>query len=229
MTNAVLVTRPQPGADATADRLRALGIAAVVAPMLRVRARPLVQPPAVQAVLVTSGQALPSLMAASVRGPVLAVGDATAARARALGLAPVHSAAGDAADLAGLAGRLLERGGAPLLLACGRGQGGALAAALRADGFRVLRRVAYAAEPVRRLPPPAAAALEGGALRAALFLSAETARAFGRALPAGLVPALATVEALAIGAAAAAALHGLPWRRVRVAARPTEDGVLALL
>ncbi len=73
------------------------------------------------------------------------------------------------------------------------------------------------------------AALRGGTLRTATFLSAETARAFLRLLPDALRPSLAEVDAAAIGQAAADALSPLPWRRVRVSLRPTLDQVLALL
>lgn len=226
---AVLVTRPQPGAGVLAARLRELGHRAVLAPFLRIApvAARLPDPAKVQAVLVTSAQALPALPPSGL--PLLAVGDATAARASARGFTLVHSAGGDGVALAGLAARLLDPAGAPLLLASGRGQGGALAAALRTHGFRVLRRTAYAATPVRTFPAAAAAALRQGSLRAALFLSAETALAFARTLPPALAPALRGVDALTIGGSTATALHGLPWRDVRVADHPTADGVLALL
>ncbi|HJS84717.1 MAG TPA: uroporphyrinogen-III synthase, partial [Acetobacteraceae bacterium] len=116
-----------------------------------------------------------------------------------------------------------------LLLPTARGQGAALATGLRADGFTVHRRAVYEARPSRSLPECARAALAGG-LRAALFFSAETARAFGAAIRrAGFVDAIRDVDACAIGAAAGVALEALPWRRVRVAARPTQDDLLALL
>ncbi len=225
----VLVTRPQPGAEATAARLRALGRPAVVAPFLRVAALPARLPDAtrLQAILVTSAQALPALPPGDTM--LLAVGNATAEQARRRGFALVHSADGDATALCHLAARLLEPAGAPLLLAVGRGQGAELAALLRDCGFRVLRRTTYAARPVSRFPDAAARALGDATLDAALFLSAATAQAFVRLLPPGLAPALAAVDALTIGGSTAAALHGLPWRRIRVAARPTADGVLALL
>lgn len=229
----VLVTRPEPGAAAAAALLRARGLVPVVAPFLRVSARAAVLPDAarVQAVLAASGQALDMLQAAPalLALPLLAVGDATAARAGARGFRVVHSADGDAPALAALAARLCDPSGAALLLLCGASQGQGLAAALRGRGFRVARRVVYAARPVARFPAPAAAALAGGGTRAVLFLSAGTARSFVATLPPALVPALASVDAVAIGGSAAAALHALPWRRVRVARHPTLDGVLALL
>ncbi len=184
--------------------------------------------PGVAATLVTSGNALAALPEALHGLPLLAVGAATAGRAREAGFEYVLSADGDAAALAALAARSLEPG-ARLLLAVGAGQGAVLATVLRAGGFRVHRRTAYAARPVAEFPGVAQAALQEGALRAALFLSAETARAFARLLPAPLLPCLARMDALAIGEPAAAALRPLPWRRVRVSASPTLDGILALL
>ncbi len=229
----ILVTRPEPGASAAAVLLRARGLDPVVAPFLAVSARTpaLPHPSRLQAVLAASGRALdlpgapPGLLAL----PLLAVGDTTAARAIARGFATVHSADGDAAALAALAARLCDPAGPALLLLCGASQGHRLAALLRGRGFRVARRVAYAARPVAHFPAAAAAALAGGRTRAVLFLSAETARSFVATLPPALVPALAPVDAVAIGGAAAAALHALPWRHVHVAHHPTLDGVLALL
>jgi uroporphyrinogen-III synthase len=67
-------------------------------------------------------------------------------------------------------------------------------------------------------------------LRAVLFFSAETARAFVTLVgAAGLASRVADVEALAIGRPACVALEALPWRAIRVAARPTQDEMLALL
>jgi uroporphyrinogen-III synthase len=226
--NGVLVTRPEPGASETAQRLLALSYHPVLAPLLRVRRLEPALPLDVSAVLVTSGNAVPCLPASLYSTPLLAVGNATADRARAAGFAHVLSADGDAAALAELT-RQVCRPGAALLLATARQQGGSLAATLRAAGFVVHRRAVYAAKPVDRMPQPALQALQGGSLAAALFLSAETARAFARLLPPQLLPALAEVEALAIGQPTAEALRFLPWRRVRVSAKPTQDSILAML
>lgn len=224
----VLVTRPEPGGSETARRLRALRHDPILAPLLHIRPLALAPFGEVGAVLVTSGNALPLLPARLHALPLLAVGDATAERARSAGFAQVASADGDAAALVALTRRACPPG-APLLFATARGQGMTLAAALRAQGFAVRRRAVYAARPAGRMPPTALRALRDGRLGAALFLSAETARAFVRLLPPGLYPALAAVDALAIGQPAADALCVLPWRRVRVSAKPTQDSLLALL
>lgn len=230
MPDLILITRPEPGASQTAGQIRAAGLQPVVAPFLTIHQRPGHLPPAaqVQAVLAASGNAVEALPAAYHDATLLTVGDATARRAARAGFTAVHSAASDAAGLAALAAARLDPASGPLLLAAGQGQSAALAADLRRRGFRVQRRVVYTAARVACFPPAASAAL-GDGLRAATFFSADTARAFASLLPRGLESALGGADALAIGEAAAAAVQHLPWRAVRVAVRPTQDGVLALL
>jgi uroporphyrinogen-III synthase len=158
------------------------------------------------------------------------VGDTTARRARERGFTTVVSAGGDAVALADLVRRSIRPGQGTLLLATGQDQGQALAGTLRRDGYRVLRRVVYAARPVAALPEAAAIALQAGRIRAALFFSAETARQFVRMVQAaGLTQSVQSAEAVAIGQAAAVALRPLPWYRLRVAARPNQNEMLALL
>lgn len=230
--NAVLITRPEPGASDTAARVKALGFTPIVAPVLRIERTTARLPPAASlaAVLVTSGNAVDALPEAYRGARVLAVGDATAERARMAGFSQVFSAAGDSDALAGLVTRHQSPRDGTLLLASGHAQGNALAAALRQSGYRVARRVVYAAQPIRDLAPAAAEALRAGSVSAALFFSAETARQFVRLVQrAGLSDMVAGVEAISIGPPAAVALERLPWRGVRVAARPTQDEMLALL
>ena len=224
----VLVTRPEPGASETAQRLLKLNYRPVVTPLLCVRRLEPELPKDLDAILVTSGNALPSLPASLHSTPLLAVGNATANRAREAGFAEVRSADGDALALAGLALQAC-RPGAALLLATASQQGASLEAALRGAGFVVHRRAVYAARALEFMPAAAVQALQDNILVAALFLSAETARAFANLLPTQLWPALAEVEALAIGQPAADALRFLPWRRVRVSAKPTQDSILAML
>jgi uroporphyrinogen-III synthase len=228
----VLITRPSGGAAETARRVAAMGLRPILAPMLEItpiRAR-LPKPERLQAVLITSANALPALPGAYHALPLLAVGDGTAARAGAVGFRDVHSAAGDVHALVSLVLARCEPAGAPLLLAGGKDRSADVAPALEARGFTVLRRGVYAAVPAGTLPEPARAALSDGAVRAALFFSPATARVFVRLLPATLPPdRMSGVEALAISRATETALTPLPWRRIRVASRPNQDELLALL
>lgn len=230
--NAILITRPEPGASETARRVEALGLTPVLCPVLVVRQVTATLPPAlrISALLVTSGNAVPALPAAYLSVPLFAVGNATADRARQAGFNHVTSADGDAKALAQHVRDKVDPAAGPLLLACGRHSGNPLASALRQAGYRVSRRVVYAADPVHALATDAFSALHLGVVRAALFFSAETARNF---VTLARTPALQTtlheVDAVAIGPAARVALETLPWRRIRVAARPNQDEMLALL
>ena len=225
----VLVTRPEPGCAETCRALAARGIAAIAAPFLAIEPIPLLRPSIMpQAVLVTSANALPALPPTpGLR--LFAVGDATASGAARLGWTATRSAAGDAADLLALCRAELAPGGGPLLLLAGAGQGEALAAGLRGCGFTVTLAVAYRSRPAAAFPEAAASALAASAVDAALFFSPTAAAAFASLLPAALAPMLAGVAALAISAAAAQPLRGLPWRDLRCAARPNSAALLALL
>jgi uroporphyrinogen-III synthase len=222
----VLVTRPQPGATETARRLAARGYTPIIAPVLTIVPRTLRLPAAAQAILATSANAvqpgLPDL-------PFLAVGDATAARARDAGPTKVRSAGRDAAALATLACAICDPAGLPLLLLSGAGQGQTLAKALRSAGFRVHRRIAYAAHPIPALPEAAFAALRAGPMHA-LFFSPETARVFvSLVFRAAAADAVKMATALAISEATRTALAPLPWQHIHVASTPNQDALLALL
>jgi uroporphyrinogen-III synthase len=230
--NGVLITRPEPGASDTAERITVLGLRPLVAPLLRVTILNPTIPASgrLQAIVAASGNAIAALPASHRHLPLFAVGDATALRAERAGFQHVTSAGGDAAALAALVARSCNPQAGALLLSTGRGQGAALVAELRRHGFGVLRRVTYAAEPVAELPSEARAALAAGALAAALFFSAETARTCVRLLRMEqLIDPVAAIDALAIGQPTAMALQPLPWRRIRVAAQPNQDAMLALL
>ena len=219
-------------ASQTASRVAALGLQPVIAPMLEIRPVPakLPDPSSIQAILATSAAAIPGIPPSHHKIPLLAVGDMTAERAREAGFTRVHSAGADARALADLAARLFQPSGGPLLLAIREGLGEPLELDLYDRGFTVLRHAVYAAASVSELPEAARKALEEGSLSAAMFFSADTARAFVRLVQAaGLADKVAEVDALAIGQPAAVALKALPWRSIKTAAHPTQDQMIALL
>ena len=175
---AVLVTRPEPGAAETAARITALGLRPIIAPLLMIAQRHATLPPSarVQAIVATSRNAIPALPTSHRHLPLFAVGAATARHARAAGFEQVTSAGADAMALAALLAHSCDPLAGPLLLATGQDQGTALASNLRTSGFRVIRRVVYAAVPATIFPEPVHRAFAAGTLSAALFFSAETAR-----------------------------------------------------
>jgi uroporphyrinogen-III synthase len=228
----VLITRPHAAGRETAERVAALGLRPLLAPMLEIL--PLVSrlPAAsgLQAVLITSANALPALPESYHRLKLLAVGDATAARAREAGFQEVLSAAGDLRALEALALAQCDPDGAALLVAAGKDRALDPTPFLRMHGFTVIRRTVYTAVPAAALPDPARDALLTHRVRSVLFFSAATARAFVRLLRQALpAESVAGVEALAISHATETVLAPLPWQRIRVASRPNQDELLALL
>jgi uroporphyrinogen-III synthase len=228
MPSGVLVTRPEPGAAETATRLTALGFTPILAPALLLAARPLSPPAGAQALLLTSRTAARALTPWPIQ--VLAVGTATAEAARAQGFAAVRAAGGDAAALAELCAATLRPADGPLLLAVGVAYSLDLTARLRTLGFRVIRRVVYAAREAPALPDFAAEALRAGQVSHAMFFSPRSATCSLELLSrAGFAEALAGIEALAISPRVASALQALRWRRIRVAVQPDQDHLLELL
>ncbi|MGX9964459.1 uroporphyrinogen-III synthase [Roseomonas sp. F4] len=232
LAGGVLVTRPEPGGAETAARLVALGWQPLLAPALVLAPRRFTLPPC-QAVLLTSRAAARALPPPIPGLPLLAVGEATAEAARAMGW-KAEAAEGTAADLTTLAVARLNPAAGPLLLAVGQGYALDLATDLRGRGFRVLRRIAYAAQPATALPKEVGAALAHVTPHHILFHSPRSAGcAITLFREAGYAATIAGMSALAISPrvaeAARMALAPLQWRALRVAARPTEEALLALL
>jgi uroporphyrinogen-III synthase len=228
----VLVTRPEPGASATARRLRAMGFVPHVAPLLTISPVAAALPPAdrIGAIVIASRHAVPPLPAHYHALPLFAVGDATAEAARGHGFTYILSADGDAEALAALVARSSPARDLPLLLAAGLGQGLYLAERLAEAGFAVERREVYAAWPVTALPEAARAMISAGRAGRVLLFSRETALCLSRLVrEPELLAGFPKLDLAAISGAVAEAARGLPWRSIRVAMAPTENAVLALL
>jgi uroporphyrinogen-III synthase len=225
-----LVTRPREEAEALASAVAARGVGALIEPMMQVHFRhAILDFTGVQAVLCTSANGVRALARASAERamPLLAVGDATAARARAEGFTTVASAGGAAADLARLAAERLRPQDGLLLHVCGSVLASDLAGALGAHGFAVERSVLYSAQPVAALSLAAVRALSAGEIDFALFFSPRTAAVFVRlAEAAGVAQGCRTATALSISAAADKALDPVPWAERRIAERPNQAALL---
>jgi uroporphyrinogen-III synthase len=229
-----LVTRPREQAQNLAAALASRGIGAILAPMIEIdyRDRAVLDLADVQAVLCTSANGVRALAQASRerRLPLFAVGEATAARARAEGFSAVIGAGGDVDDLARLAAARLNPQDGRLMHAAGAEVAGDLVGALRRQGFDVVRETLYEARPSRALDPAAEHALRAGEVDFALFFSPRSAAIFARlAGAAGVAECCGASAALSISAAVDAAIGGLPWRERHIASRPTQASLLAAL
>lgn len=213
----VWITRARPGADRTAERLSLLGFTPVLAPLLVIR--PLNVSPdltGIQALAFTSRNGVKAFADLSPDRslPVFAVGDATAASARAAGFADVRSADGDLSALAALI--RAEGSGLSILHPGAAEPAGDLAALV--DDARITSLAVYEALETGTAAPEAWDAVLIHSPRAA------------RALAATVDPEQAKTRlALTISEAAAAPLATLPFAEVRIAEAPTENALLATL
>ncbi len=233
MTRA-LVTRPAEDSAPLADALGARGIEPLVDPMLRIELAEGAAVPldGVQALLFTSTNGVRAFAAREARRdlPAYAVGDATAAAARAAGFAEVKSASGDSAALARLVADDLDAKNGALLHARGAHAAGDLAGALAKAGFELRTADLYRAVPAESLSDETRRALADGTLDYALFFSPRTAETFVfLARAAELAEATAPVVAICLSQPVADALSALSWRAVAVAERPTQSALLAAL
>lgn len=230
----VLITRPRDDAQALAETLAARGVDSLIEPLLEIRLLPAddLDLTGVQAILLTSANGARAVAAATAarETPVLAVGEATAAAAGIAGFVEVSAAGGDVETLAALVEQCCDPRAGPLLHVSGSVVAGDLAGRLGGRGFTIRRAVLYEACPVSALSTAAVAAVADGAIDAVLLFSPRTARAFVTlAREAGLAARLARVRALCLSAAVAEAAGAATWREIRVADRPDQAALLALV
>lgn len=204
----VLILRPQPGADETAARARALGLEPVVAPLFDIR--PLAwtppDPAAFDAVMLTSvhaarlgGDGMTPFLAL----PCYAVGERTGTAAREAGFETVRVGPADGAALAAMA---VADGIRAALHFCGREH----------LPLGVVSVAVYAAEAGGGFPP-------GGERALALLHSPRAAARF--AALTGVRRGEIRIAAISAQVAAAA---GPGWASVNVADAPRDEALLAL-
>jgi uroporphyrinogen-III synthase len=223
----VWITRAQPGADATAARVRDLGMQPLVEPLLEVR--PLPSGPldlaGVGALAFTSANAVRAFVPhCAARGlPVFVVGGATAAAARDAGFDDVRSADGDVRLLGELILSQRHALAGAVLHPSAVEPAGDLVGALEAAGVEAARLALY--ETVMRAPAPTLLeALPG--VRFVLLHSPRGARALAGVLDRFSAPDL---TALCLSPAAAAPLTAAGLAVVASAEAPREDALMELL
>lgn len=217
----VWITRARPGAEATAERVKALGFNVIVDPLLAVAPLDVdLSLDHVSALAFTSANGVEAFARLSDQRhlPVFAVGRATARAAHGAGFPSVSSADGDVEDLARL---VVGAAGGPVLWAGAREPAGDLVGLLRDCG--VMARGVAIYETVERAP--AQATLE--AATTVLLHSPRAARALATILAVRPAPAS---RFLCLSPAIAAPLAGLVEPgSVAIAPRPDESALLDLL
>lgn len=221
----IWITRAQPGADATADRVRALGHEAVIAPLLTVRQIPEVRisVAGVAALAFTSPNGVRAF--AELTGErslkVFAVGQSTAMAARQAGFRAVLSADGDVSALVQgiasrrreLTGKILHPGAAELA--------GDLAGELQAQGVEAEHVALYESVLAEIDDVPALMASD-----AVLLHSPKGATAFARLLKQHPAPHL---RALGLSKAVLKPLARIILAEKAAAPLPLESALLNLI
>lgn len=217
MMRAVLILRPQPGADETAARARARGIEPVVAPMFDAHAVGWEAPPpdAFDAVLFTSANAPRHAgegLAPYRHLPCFAVGEATALAAAEAGFGHVRTGPSDGAAVV----KMMARDGVRRALHPTAEE----RVSLGSDGIEIVAVPVYAADAADRLSDVAVAAILAGAI--VLLHSPRAAALFAERI--GERRAQTRIAAISDAAAAAA---GTGWAGVTVALEPRDEALLA--
>ena len=225
------VTRTAPAAEATAERLRAMGHEPVVAPVLAV------EPLATELDLRSAGALAFTSRNAVAAFPrdriadaprVFAVGAATAAAARELGFRSIESADGDGAALANLIAARAEEIAGEVLHLAPEEPAFDLAGALRARGMSARTVPLYRTV----ASPPAAGVIEALTGKAPPLDGLVLHSARGARQAAELLRGqsdLRRLTAFAISEAAAAPVRGIGLRAVHVADHPDEAALLELI
>lgn len=223
MTLKVAVLRPEPGASRTADHLRNLGLAPLVAPLFTIE--PVAPSPSSytqpDALMITSANAVRHGIA-HIRQypnlPIYAVGPATARALAELTDQPIHLApSGNGQSLIALAKtHHLQH----LLHLCG-----AEVRPLDPMGLQIDRQIIYRAAPAPQLSDALIAAWPTLDL---ILLHSPRSSALLDQLATAQGLARDHITAIAISAAAATAA-GTGWNAMKIAPRPDDDGMLAVV
>ncbi len=225
----VLVTRAEPGASQTCQRLTALGYHAVNAATADIAATDAAPDwTGAGAVIVTSPNGASQLtrLDAPRSLTVFAVGPASADAARAAGYDDVITGSSDAAGLLDIILSARTRG--RLIHVRGRDQAFDLTGALTAMGRDAHSHIAYEARRVEALPR---AALEALGPRAVVLIHSPLGaeRLLGLVEASGRLSGLGSAHILAISDAAASPLRHSGAGRITVAQRPDGASLMAAL
>lgn len=237
----ILVTRPHPDNEATAENLRARGHVVLLAPVLKF------EPIAFRddteagygAIIVTSANAIRAV-APQLRDlgllelPLFAVGEHTAAVAREVGFTEVIVAGGDAAALRdkvmqSARDKLLKTKSTLLYLA-GADLSRDLGGDLGAEGFSVVMQTTYRMAPLKHLPREVCEGFAAHGVEAVLHYSRRSARAFLEAArDEGVEISALAIPQCCLSETVASVLRDAGASQVLVATTPDENALFDTL
>ncbi len=229
----MLVTRPEPDAQSSLARLRALDIPARALPLMVRHTLPVSLPKAdgFTAMVLTSANAVRALADRGVINtyldlPVFAVGDRTAREARAAGFSRVSSAAGALKDLVNA--MAISRLPGPVFYPTGKHGSGDLAQALSPLGIMVVAAKLYDMVAIDALPQDILDDLSDGRITAVLSYSRRTAEIFAQLAAPLDRQQRRQIAMLCLSETVAEPLLENHFNRISLADQPDEDAMMAL-
>lgn len=230
----LLITRPKPEAERTAEALRAYGHDVLMAPMLCFDPVHCILPDqAFAAVVMTSANAARALHAQSWRErltslPAFTVGRHTADAAHATGFLEVYSADGDRNDLAKMLSDQFGASHAGLAYLCAENRAGDVG--LPGASFTVVPVVVYRMLKATEFPDAIQAALSQRKIEGVMHFSKRSAEAYiNSALRCGVMEGALAPAHYCLSAQVAAPLAAYDAGGIKIAARPDEAALIELV
>ena len=232
----VLVTRPEPGATCTAQRLARAGHTPVMLPLTEIRPLPVIPSPEARqatAVVLTSASAVrladDVLLAALTDKPCFAVAERTAELARARGFADVTVGPGDAKGLADLVLRRTEPA-SRLAYLCGRLRRDTLERLLHDAGRHCTAIETYETCDLDYTGEALRTCLGTEPIDAVLLYSRHAAERLGALWSEGNMPECAqSARLICVSPRTADGTTVIHGRRVSIAVEPHEEAMFAIL
>lgn len=227
----IIVTRAEPGATETVERLKARGLTAVLAPMLSLVELPdsqMPNPSDLSGLVFTSANGVRTYAVRRTDRhlPAWCVGPATSQAAQDEGFKTVHESAGNAVDLANFIEAKTPPVERPLLHVANMAATGVLRETLTAKGYQTVFAPIYKMQPAQTLPKRVARLLDQNDACIVLVHSEKGASAF--AAQTG-PQALTNCIGVAISERASQPLERLNLSAIYTAEAPNEDGLFAAL
>lgn len=233
----LLVTRPQPDADALAETLRKHGHDVLVHPLIEIVLEPenLPSPHQVQALIATSKNGLRALKESehfkvALRLPLFSVGNATSAYARELGFSSIRTGPGTGKELVKAIASERKPEDGPLLHLAGEIVNCDLKQGLEALGFEVLSPTVYRAVAAEVWDRQTLNRMKSRQIDGVILLSPRTALIFSQlVLKYDLSDDISAIKFYCLSTAVAEALDGPGKTQLRIANQPTLEDVLELI
>ena len=228
----MLITRPEADALKLRDEISALGYSAMIEPLLSIEQldQHELKLDEVQLLILTSAHAVPALTEEAKTYPIYAVGEATAAAARAAGCQNVHASEGNVQNLSRLIVEKCRSQDGVILHLSGEVIREGLAQTLTDHGFRYRRDVAYRAVARTRFSQEVVEAWRHSLINAVLLFSPRTAEILVRLLREHqLERHVDSAAAICLSDETATPCEDLDWRSISIAARPNRKALVGAL